>query len=303
MAAVPPALAALSGLQHLGLGADTEEGVRLCSGLERLAALGGLSSLELRLDDDVPLSALSTLTWLAELSVFSRHSMGSVQAVSALRHLTTLFLHATDGLPAPWLGGLTALQQLHMYGKGFALAEPHACCSCRWDCLLPLRRLTSLGVSSILNSVPPALGLLTNLSKLHMQCNNFTAEAGWEHLCSLSLLEELDLTGLVSCGSDHEELSFLTCLGRLTCLALPYEEQARIPAAVSTLAMLERLSLWSSSQTLVPRAGSTCCSCMRCAPCGATRSVRTACPPCCVPASGNKAMPCFHLVGQHFWTC
>ncbi|KAL4457877.1 hypothetical protein ABPG75_012742 [Micractinium tetrahymenae] len=234
MAEVPPALAGLTGLQALALGRHNEDGYELCSGLQHLAGLTGLTRLSLALDQDVPLSATATLTGLLDLSVFSRFLLCEVHAIAAMHQLTSLSLHETADLLAPWLSGLTALRELTVTGWGTDFAAPDA-----WDCLLPLRRLTRLDLGSILGAVRLVLHWLTQLRQLRIWCGYLGDEAGWEHLSNLSQLEELDIS-----VTDVTALpAAISCLTALCSLDVARTRIQRLPAWLASLPRLTSLVL------------------------------------------------------------
>ena len=190
---LPVALGDLSALTRLNLEHNNLTGAIPVA----LGDLSGLTYLNLGnnfgLTGSIP-TELKQLTALTYLSINNSPSITSLPDLSALTNLEELYLHAnnfTGTFPA-WLGSLTNLTHLHLFGTaqkdpaGLGLTGP----------IPNLSTLTSLEELSIdgnglTGTIPTWLNMLTTLERLDLDRNQLTGAI--PDLSALTSMTHLDL--------------------------------------------------------------------------------------------------------------
>lgn len=93
-------------------------------------------------------------------------------------------------VPGSELSCMTALESLALWSPSAPVLDSHL------ECLAPLTRLTSLTLISpcfVRSELPPALGDLTTLCRLHISADGIMRAAGLQVLTSLKKLSHLEL--------------------------------------------------------------------------------------------------------------
>ena len=190
---IPAALGDLSGLTYLNLEHNNLTGAIPTD-------LGDLTSLTyLNLGNNFGLTGsipteLNQLTALTYLSINNSPSITSLPDLSALTNLEELYLHANNftGTFPTWLGSLTNLTHLHLFGTaqkdldGLGLTGPIP----NLNTLTNLEEL-SIDGNGLTGTIPTWFNTLTSLDRLDLDRNRLTGEI--PDLSPLTSMTHLDL--------------------------------------------------------------------------------------------------------------